>query len=114
MKRFLKIAILISFFALLVLPIYAQAECKTCGISQIRRQAPGGLWVVNQGSLESKTTPTPTPIPNSAAKLDSATAVLEQQGTSDELSDIETDLETTDLTNIDKELSDIESELFSP
>jgi len=45
---------------------------------------------------------------------DSQTQLLEKQGNSNELSSIESDLETTDLTDLDKELSEIESELASP
>ena len=42
---------------------------------------------------------------------DAATLKLESQGTSDEVSAIEQDLSATDLTDLDKELSDIEAEL---
>jgi len=45
---------------------------------------------------------------------DSQTQLLEKQGNSNELSSIESDLETTDLTDLDKELKDIEAELTSP
>ena len=42
---------------------------------------------------------------------DAATTRLETQGTSDEVSAIEQDLNATDLGDLDKELSDIEAEL---
>lgn len=45
---------------------------------------------------------------------DSQTQLLEKQGTSNEVSSIETDLKTTDLADLDKELEQIESELNSP
>lgn len=45
---------------------------------------------------------------------DSQTQLLEKQGSSNELSSIESDLVTTDLTDLDKELKDIEAELISP
>ena len=45
---------------------------------------------------------------------DSQTQLLEKQGSSNELSGIESDLMTTDLTDLDKELKDIEAELTSP
>lgn len=38
---------------------------------------------------------------------------IERQSTSDELVDIESDLNQTDLVELDKELSSIEKELFS-
>lgn len=42
---------------------------------------------------------------------DTTTQALEQVSQSDEVADIETDLSTTDVSNLDKELSDIEAEL---
>ncbi len=45
---------------------------------------------------------------------DNQTQLLEKQGNSNELSSIESDLETTDLTDLDKELKEIEAELTSP
>ncbi len=48
-----------------------------------------------------------TPIPSG----DSATEALQQLGTSDEVTAIEQDLGATDLSDLDKELSDIEAEL---
>jgi len=38
-------------------------------------------------------------------------AALETQGTSDELADIQADLDATDLESLDTELSDIDAEL---
>ncbi len=42
---------------------------------------------------------------------DAETKALSEQGTTDEVNDIETDLNNTDLTNIDKETTTIDSEL---
>ncbi len=76
----------------------------------------GGLWVSNREftKKESASTPAPTPSPAVEAQIDEDTAALEEQGTSDEISAIEEDLETTDFSNLDKELSEIESELAAP
>lgn len=68
----------------------------------------GALWVTNKGLLAPK--PSPTPV----AGVDEDTAALEEQGGSDEISTIEADLNATNLSNIDKELTDIDSELSSP
>ena len=75
-----------------------------------------GLWTVNQGFFSPKATPTPTPMPSPTpeTETDSQTDALEEQGTSDEIGAIETDLENTDLSNIDQELTDIEGELATP
>lgn len=72
----------------------------------------GILWITNQRLMVPKAPPTPTPTP--VVEIDTTTAALEQQGTSDEITAIEADLETTDLSDIDKELTDIEAELTSP
>jgi len=72
----------------------------------------GALWVTNKGLLVPKPSPTPTPTP--AAEIDEETAALEEQGTSDEISEIEADINATELSDIDKELTDIEDELSSP
>ena len=45
---------------------------------------------------------------------DTQTAALQQQSDSDEINDIEADLQATDLSNLDKELADIEAEIASP
>ncbi|MEK7500732.1 MAG: hypothetical protein AAB642_01245 [Patescibacteria group bacterium] len=45
---------------------------------------------------------------------DAATQALEQATTSDEVADIEQDLNATDLSDLDRELSDIETELNQP
>lgn len=74
----------------------------------------GILWASNQGPISFRPKPSPTPLPSPTAEIDTTTSTLEKQGTSDEISDIEADLNTTDLTNIDKELTDIDSELSSP
>jgi len=39
---------------------------------------------------------------------------LEKQGSSDEPTTIEADLDATDLSNLDKELEEIETELATP
>ena len=59
-------------------------------------------------------TPMPTSLPTPSEETDAQTSALEEQGTSDEVEDIEADLEATELSDIDKELEDIESELTSP
>ncbi|HUV42962.1 MAG TPA: hypothetical protein VMY36_03640 [Patescibacteria group bacterium] len=59
-----------------------------------------------------KKTPQVSPTPSPATE--SETASLEKQGTSDEISEIEADLSKTDLSDLDKELTDIEEELTSP
>lgn len=73
----------------------------------------GCFLVVKQKSKPIETgMPTPTPTP--ASTSDTFTAVLEDQSTSDEIVDIEADLNSTDLAEIDRELTDIESELSLP
>ncbi len=57
---------------------------------------------------------TPQVTPTSSPATESETASLEEQGTSDETTEIEADLRKTDLTDLDKELTDIEEELTSP
>jgi len=81
----------------------------------------GGLWFYNQkvlrespgqivpGTEEMMTEETTLP-----AKEDVQTAALEQQSDSDETNDIEADLQATDLSNLDKELADIEAEIDNP
>lgn len=73
----------------------------------------GALWMINKDLFAPKLTPTPSPSPT-AAEIDSQTSALGEQETSDEIEAIETDLEATDLSNIDKELTDIENELSAP
>lgn len=68
----------------------------------------GALWFLNKRqAIPGTVAPTPTP----SEEVDEGTKKLEEQGTSDEITDIETDLNATDLTEIDKELTDIENEL---
>lgn len=73
-------------------------------------------WRISQTRSLPSPTPTPTslPTPTPSEETDAQTSTLEEQGTSDEIEDIEADLEATDLSEIDKELEDIESELTSP
>jgi len=72
----------------------------------------GGLWFIKQGSFLPQPSPTPSPSPTTEGDQD--IGALEEQGTSDEIDEIETDLESTDLSDLDKELTDIESELATP
>lgn len=74
----------------------------------------GFLWASNQGLIPFKRTVVPTPTPTPLVETDSMTTALEQQETSDEISAIEKDLQVTDFSNLDKELTDIESELSAP
>lgn len=61
------------------------------------------VWLVWQGKIT---------VPGTE-KFDFQTTRLESQGTSDEASSIERDLDATDLSNLDRELTDIERELSS-
>ena len=79
----------------------------------------GLLFAVNReiipwGSKKAIPTPVPTPTPSPEMQLEAEVVELEEQGSSDEINAIEADLEETDLSNLDKELSDIESELETP
>lgn len=65
--------------------------------------------VVAQRGILKPLIPTATPLVSD----DTQTQQLSQQGTSDEPAAIEQDLNDTDLSDLDKELSDIESELSS-
>lgn len=66
----------------------------------------------------SQVTPTPAAVTSqptiTVTAEDQTTQNLSTQGTSDEIADIEKDLNNTDLTNIDKEVNDINSELSQP
>ena len=83
--------------------------------------AVGSLWFYNQKTLqESSRQIAPgaeemiteeTALPT---EEDTQTAALEQQSDSDEINDIEADIQATDLSNLDKELADIEAEIASP
>lgn len=86
------------------------------GLAFIALLAVGGLWAINQKLITPKTisTPTPLPTPSPVVEIDTMTSALEQQGTSDEISAIEADLEETDFSTLDQELSDIEAELSTP
>ena len=82
--------------------------------------AVGSLWFYNQKTLqESSRQIAPgaeemiteeTALPT---EEDTQTAALEQQSDSDEINDIEADIQATDLSNLDKELADIEAEIAS-
>jgi len=85
----------------------------------------GTLWFTNQKSLQlskkeaipspvvqqQEVTPQPTPTPNNT---DEITTNLETQSDSDEVEAIENDLKTTDFTNLDKEMANIENEITTP
>jgi len=74
------------------------------------------LWMNNQNvnrAEQSQEVQTTTPQEGTAEELqqeeiDEATQRLDQQSESDEIEDIEYDLQTTDFTDIDKELDEIE------
>ena len=71
-------------------------------------------WKMSQEKALPSPTPTPVSLPTPSEETDAQTSALEEQGTSDEIEDIEADLNATDLSEIDKELDDIESELAAP
>lgn len=73
----------------------------------------GAIFIANQRFFAPKPSPSPSPLP-SPSPVDTSITDLEEQGTSDEIEAIETDLNATDLTNIDKELDEIENELSTP
>ena len=58
--------------------------------------------------------PSPSPSARPTKAVDTETAALEKQEDSDEIEAIEADLKTTDFSNLDRELTEIESELISP
>ncbi|MCX6724857.1 MAG: hypothetical protein NTV20_02030 [Candidatus Shapirobacteria bacterium] len=80
------------------------------------------LWIINQKSLKlskEKTTPPivqqeVTPQPTSTVIADETTIKLETQSDSDEIGAIENDIKATDLSNIDKEMADIEGAISTP
>ncbi len=81
----------------------------------------GGLWFYNQKTLEKNSSQTlpqteemMTEETTSQIEEDAQTAALQQQSDSDEISQIEADIQATDLSNIDKELTDIETEISNP
>ena len=76
----------------------------------------GGLWFYNQKTLQESSSQI-APVAEEMAPIteeDAQTAALEQQSDSDEMADIEADLEATDLSNLDDEMADIETEIASP
>lgn len=80
-----------------------------------------GLWFYNQKVLRESSSQTAPGIEEmmteeTAPQIeeDAQTAALQQQSDSDETSQIEADIQATDLSNIDKELADIEAEITSP
>ena len=76
-----------------------------------------GLWFYNQKSL-SRLTQTSAPaeeiIPTVAEETDTQTTALGSQSASDEITYIEADLQSTDLSNLDREMLDIEAEINNP
>jgi len=76
-----------------------------------------GLWFYNQKSLNSLNQQTSVPVEElnlADEETDIQTAALESQSESDEIVDIESDLQNTDLSNLDKEMADIEEEINNP
>ncbi|MCJ7804214.1 hypothetical protein MUP35_00565 [Patescibacteria group bacterium] len=81
----------------------------------------GGLWFYNQKTLQESSGQTVPGIEEiiteetaPQTEEDAQTAALQQQSDSDEISQIEADIQATDLSNIDKELADIEVEIANP
>lgn len=73
----------------------------------------GGLYywgakISKQDAIDNQENLTAEQIEN---KADQTTQQLQTQSTSDEITDIEADLNTTDLENLDKELENIDLEL---
>ena len=76
-----------------------------------------GLWFYNQKSLNSLNQQTSVPVEEANLtneETDAQTAALEAQSESDEIVDIEADLQNTNLSNLDKEMADIEEEINNP
>lgn len=83
--------------------------------------AVGGLWFYNQRAIQEKSDQAQMGVENfipeettPPTEEDAQTAALEQQSDSDEISQIEADIQATDLSDIDKELADIEVEIANP
>jgi uncharacterized protein YdgA (DUF945 family) len=81
----------------------------------------GGLWFYNQKVIQENSNQTvpqmqemTTEETEAPIEEDSQTAALQQQSDSDEIGQIEADIQATDLSNIDKELADIEAEIETP
>lgn len=70
--------------------------------------------IISWGTKEAVPTPIPTPTPSPEARLETEIAELEEQSPSDEIRAIENDLDKTDFSNLDQELTEIESELATP
>jgi hypothetical protein len=85
-------------------------------LAMITLTAVGILWSFNQGffNLKSTPTPTPTPVASPTSEEDLETENLNQQSSSDEIEAIESDLNNTNLNNLDKELTNIETDLNTP
>lgn len=80
----------------------------------------GYLWFNNQSLLKLKVSETPLgqmfiepEDMTEEIETDEMTTELQKQGSSDQIEEIEEDLQNTDLTGITKELDDIESEIES-
>jgi len=73
-----------------------------------------GLWFYNQKTL-SRYNQTVVPTQETmTSEEDTQTATLDSQSDSDEVAYIEADLQNTDLSNLDKEMADIENEISNP
>ncbi len=80
----------------------------------------GYLWFNNQSLLKLKVSEAPLgqmfiepEDMTEEIETDEMTTELQKQGSSDQIEEIEEDLQNTDLTGITKELDDIESEIGS-
>ena len=81
----------------------------------------GSLWFYNQKVLQERATQIDQEIEEmtveeitTQSEIDEQTMALEEQSDSDEITHIETDLQSTDFSNLDKEITDIEYEIDNP
>lgn len=68
----------------------------------------GGIYF---WATQEKMMPSDAPTQTENMMEDQSTNMLREQGTSDELSDIETDINATNVNNLDAEFSDIDAQL---
>ncbi len=75
----------------------------------------GSLWFLNQKAIKTKQLEiTPVALEETTSALseeENEIATLENQDESDEVESIEADLQNTNLSNLDKEMADIETEI---
>lgn len=74
----------------------------------------GAFFISRQQPTPPAVVSVPTPVPSPTPTEEDEIAALEQQGTSDETTAIEADLNKTDLSKLDQELADIDDELAAP